>query len=97
MNNDFDNDKLDNPLVVHKITDASYQESDYDSDLNKTHIEEETATLERHRFKKKKRSKWPVAIVFIAVIVAVFSYLIFQRHSFKYCAKRYNGASNRVC
>lgn len=79
MNNDFDNDKLDNPLVVHKITDASYQESDYDSDLNKTHIEEETATLERHRFRKeKKRSKWPVAIVFIAVIVAVFSYLIFS-------------------
>ena len=26
MNNEFDEEKLDNPLVVHKVTDASYQD-----------------------------------------------------------------------
>lgn len=79
MNNEFDEEKLDNPLVVHKVTDASYQDVSAEADLNKTHIEEETATLERHRFKKeKKSSKWPVVIVFLVVLIAVFCYLYFS-------------------
>ncbi len=79
MNNEFDEEKLDNPLVVHKVTDASYQDINAEADLNKTHIEEETATLERHRFKKeKKSSKWPVVIVFVVVLIAVFCYLYFS-------------------
>ncbi len=79
MNNEFDEEKLDNPLVVHKVTDASYQDINAEADLNKTHIEEETATLERHRFKKeKKSSKWPVVIAFVVVLIAVFCYLYFS-------------------
>ncbi len=79
MNNELDEEKLDNPLVVHKVTDASYQDINPEADLNKTHIEEETATLERHRFKKeKKSSKWPVVLVFLVVLIAVFCYLYFS-------------------
>lgn len=71
MPEDFD-EKLDSPLVVHKETDASYEESANDIDVNITHIEEDGATLERHRFKKtKKKSKAPYFICAILIIAAV--------------------------
>lgn len=72
-------EKLDSPLVVHKVTDASYMEMENSVDVSQTHIEEETATLERHRFKKeKKNTKWPVIITFLVVIVAVACYVYFS-------------------
>lgn len=79
MPNDYNDEHLDSPLVVHKVTDASYHETENNVDVNATHIEEETATLERHRFKKeKKSSKWPIILTFLVVVVAVFCYLYFS-------------------
>lgn len=79
MANDYNDEHLDSPLVVHKVTDASYHETENNVDVNATHIEEETATLERHRFKKeKKSSKWPIVITFLVVVAAVFCYLYFS-------------------
>lgn len=79
MSNEYNDEHLDSPLVVHKVTDASYRETENIVDVNITHIEEETATLERHRFKKeKKSSKWPVIITFLVVVIAVFCYLYFS-------------------
>lgn len=79
MANDYNDEHLDSPLVVHKVTDASYHETENNVDVNATHIEEETATLERHRFKKeKKSSKWPILITFLVVVAAVFCYLYFS-------------------
>ena len=79
MPNEYNEEHLDSPLVVHKVTDASYRETENMVDVNITHIEEETATLERHRFKKeKKSSKWPVVITFLVVVIAVFCYLYFS-------------------
>ena len=72
-------EKLDSPLIVHKVTDASYQETANNIDLSSTHVEEETATLERHRFRKeKKNSKLPVLIAFAVVLVALCCFLYFS-------------------
>ncbi len=79
MANEHNNEHLDSPLVVHKVTDASYHEISNEVDVDATHLEEETATLERHRFRKeKKSSKLPVIITFLVVLVAVFCYLYFS-------------------
>lgn len=73
MSDDFE-EKLDNPLVVHKETDASYEENISELDVNVTHIEEDTATLERHRFRKvKKKSKVPYLIFAVIAIITVFA------------------------
>lgn len=83
MNNN--DEKLDSPLVVHKVTDASYMEMENSVDVNQTHIEEETATLERHRFRKeKKNTRWPVIITFLVVIVAVV------------CGVYFSGAADKI-
>lgn len=82
MNNDLNENKmLQSPLVVHKETDASYQETANDIDVDITHIETEAATLERHRFKKEnKKSKAPVIIAVILVVaVALAAYLYFGK------------------
>lgn len=71
-------EKLDSPLVVHKKTDASYDESVSDYTMEETHIEEEQPTLERHRFKKdnKNGSKKPLVVaIIILVLVVVFGAL----------------------
>lgn len=76
----FDNidEKLDSPLVVHKETDASYEENNTELDVNITHIDEDTVTLERHRFKKiKKKSKAPYVFCAVLIIIAVFAGLYF--------------------
>ena len=51
--------KLDSPLVVQKEGDASYQECASDFDMNATHTDEDSdvPTLQRHRFRKEKKSK----------------------------------------
>jgi len=72
MSDDFE-ERLDSPLIVHKETDASYEECASEVNVSKTHIEENKATLERHRFKKKKKnSKAPYFICAVMVLAAVF-------------------------
>ena len=56
MDNEKREERLDSPLVVHKVTDASYHETEKIIDVNATHEEEPAATLERHRFRKEKKS-----------------------------------------
>lgn len=73
--------KLDNPLVVHKKSDASYAEDVVPFEMNETHNEEEAPTLVRHRFRKEKKknnSGSHLAVLFFMVILAaVFSGLYF--------------------
>ena len=72
MSAEFEEEKLDSPLIVHKVTDASYIDTAVKVDVEYTHGEDGNATLERHRFKKvKKKKKWPYFIMFAVVIVAV--------------------------
>lgn len=74
MDEDLKEEKLDNPLIVHKESDASYQETASEVSMSFTHTEDDSdmPTLERHRFKKtKKKKKWPWILVgVIAVVVA---------------------------
>lgn len=71
MAENFEDKKLDSPLIVHKVTDASYQEMASEVSVDFTHSDDEgTATLQRHRYRKvKKPKKWPY--VLIAIVVAV--------------------------
>ncbi len=71
--------KLDSPLVVHKKGDASYEESASAPEMNDTHIEDDSPTLRRHRFKKEKRGYGGlIAVLIIIVIIAgAFSALYF--------------------
>lgn len=69
-------EKLDSPLVVHKKSDASYQETQNEVEMQTTHVDEDAdaPTLERHRFKKtKKKKKWPyvLGVLIIALIVVL--------------------------
>ena len=70
-------EKLANPLVVHKKGDASYDESAPAVEMNDTHIEDDSPTLVRHRFRKERKSHGGlIAVLVIIVIVAgVFSAL----------------------
>lgn len=81
-------EKLDSPLIVHKTSDASYQETATEVTMSSTHIDDEgseSATLERHRFRKvKKNRKWPfVLLVLIVIAVAVL------------CALKYAGVLDK--
>lgn len=71
MAENFEDKKLDSPLIVHKVTDASYQEMASEVSVDFTHSDGEgTATLQRHRYRKvKKPKKWPY--ILIAIVVAV--------------------------
>ncbi|MCH5317273.1 MAG: hypothetical protein J1E05_04795 [Eubacterium sp.] len=72
MSAEFEEEKLDSPLVVHKVTDASYVDTAVKVDVEYTHNEDGVATLERHRFKRvKKKKKWPYFLMLAVVIVAV--------------------------
>ncbi len=86
MEEEIKEERLDSPLVVHKKSDASYQETASEMGMSSTHTDEEdedTPTLERHRFKKNKKKKWPwVLLAVIAVAVAVI------------CALYYSGVIN---
>ena len=80
-NNDFENEniaeneaeiKLDNPLVVHKKSDASYEESSAIIEMNDTHSEDDEQTLRRHRFKKEKKGHGKL-IAFLIILVVLCS------------------------
>ena len=79
MSDEFEEEKLDSPLVVHKVTDASYYEAANSMDVDITHVEEsKSTTLERHRFRRvKKRRKSPYVILVIVIIIAVVCVLYF--------------------
>lgn len=83
MAEEIKEEKLDSPLIVHKKDDASYQETATEFDMSATHTDDEgddVPTLERHRFRKEKKSKkgiW-VLIALIAVAVAVVCGLFYS-------------------
>lgn len=74
MEDEIREERLDSPLIVHKKSDASYQETAGEVTMSSTHIDDEgseSATLERHRFKKeKKKRKWPFVLLVLIVIAA---------------------------
>lgn len=82
MSDEIKEEKLDSPLVVHKKSDASYQETASEVSMSATHTDEEAddiPTLERHRFKKiKKRNRFPLFLLFAAVIVGVICALVYS-------------------
>lgn len=89
MDDEIKEEKLDSPLVVHKKDDASYQETAREFDMSATHTDDESGdvpTLERHRFRKEKKSHKGVWFLFalIAVAVAVVCALFYSgKLSFK--------------
>ena len=80
-NNINENEILQSPLVVHKETDASYQNTANDVDVEVTHIEDDSTTLERHRFRReRKKSKGPAVLAVVLVIaVGLAAYLYFAK------------------
>lgn len=62
-------EELKSPLIVHKKTDASYQETASEVVMEETHVEEDGPTLTRHRFKKEKSNKHTGIKIFIALII----------------------------
>jgi hypothetical protein len=72
--------KLESPLIVHRKSDASYEENASSLEMNETHTDEERPTLTRHRFRKDPKQKHKGLKIFIAVIVilaAVFAALYY--------------------
>lgn len=68
------NELLDPPLVVHKKSDASYQQTAVEVDMNETRVEDDGPTLTRHRFKKIESQKGNKSFVlFLAVFVVAVS------------------------
>ena len=64
-------EKLCSPLVVHKKGDASYDENELTVEMNDTHIEDDSPTLIRHRFRKDKKGHGGlIAVLVIIVIIA---------------------------
>ena len=79
MSAEFEEEKLDSPLIVHKATDASYIDTAVGADVDYTHGEDDNATLERHRFKKvKKKKKWPYFGILAVVIIAAVCVFYFK-------------------
>lgn len=72
--------KLESPLIVHKKSDASYEDTASSQEMSETHTEEERPNLTRHRFKKdkKKKNHWVLPIVIIVAAAAVFTGLYFS-------------------
>ena len=68
--------QLESPLIVHKKTDSSYEESATNFEMNETHIDEEKTTLTRHRFKKDPKKKGRglrvLAVIFV-ILAAIFA------------------------
>ncbi len=62
-------EKLDNPLVVHKKGDASYEESAVAVEMNETHTDDDSPTLTRHRFRKKRKSHGPLIAVLVIIVI----------------------------
>lgn len=72
--------QLESPLIVHKKTDSSYEESATNFEMNETHIDEEKPTLTRHRFKKDPKKKGRglrvLAVIFV-ILAAIFAGLLY--------------------
>lgn len=72
MSEEIKQETLDSPLVVHKKSDASYQEMATDVVMNETIVEEDDApTLRRHRFKQKESNKGNKTLVFFVAIIVI--------------------------
>jgi hypothetical protein len=72
--------KLESPLIVHKKSDASYEENASYLEMNETHTDEQRPTLTRHRFKKdpkKKHKGFKIFIVVIVILAGVFAGLYY--------------------
>ena len=72
--------QLESPLIVHKKTDASYDENATAFEMSETHVDEDKPTLTRHRFKKdpKKMNKgFKVLVVIFVILAGVFAGLYF--------------------
>ena len=69
--------ELESPLIVHKKGDASYKEVANAVQMSETHEEEEEPTLQRHRFRKERKShKKSVVFLFVLVVLcAIFAAL----------------------
>lgn len=67
--------QLESPLIVHKKSDASYDEKVSVPEMYETHSDEKKPTLMRHRFKKEKKSKSSlvVPLVIIVILASVFA------------------------
>lgn len=72
--------KLESPLVVHKKSDASYEDTASSLEMNETHTGEERPTLKRHRFKKesKKKHPWVAPLIIVVIIASVFAGLYYS-------------------
>ena len=72
---------LCSPLIVHKEGDASYQPDAVEDGMTATHTEDEleAPTIERHRFRKKKKNHKGayVLILLLVAVVAVCAALYF--------------------
>lgn len=70
MSAEFEEEKLDSPLIVHKVTDASYQKTANEVEVDLTHIDDNRSTLVRHRFRReRKKKKWPYVLIAVFLIV----------------------------
>lgn len=83
MSEEYKEEILDSPLVVHKESDASYQETASEVSMSSTHLDEDGddyPTLERHRFRKKKKSKKPlvISVIVIAIIAGIICALYYS-------------------
>lgn len=83
MDEEIREEKLDSPLVVHKKSDASYQETAAEVTMSATHTDDDSSdapTLERHRFRKdKKKKKWPYGfLVLVAIAMVVLCALFYS-------------------
>lgn len=72
--------KLESPLIVHKKSDASYEDTASALEMSETHTDESRPTLKRHRFKKapKKKGRWIAPLFILVVIAAVFAGLYYS-------------------
>lgn len=73
-------EQLESPLIVHKITDASYQETASDVVMAETHAEDDGPTLVRHRFRKEQKKgsgAWKIVLVLLVICASVFAGLYY--------------------
>ncbi len=72
--------KLESPLIVHKKSDASYEDTASAHEMSETHTDEARPTLKRHRFKKdkKKKNHWIAPILIIVIAAAAVTGLYYS-------------------
>lgn len=73
-------EQLESPLIVHKLTDASYEETASGVEMEETHADDDGPTLERHRFRKEQKNSskgWKILLFVVLVAVAVVAGLYY--------------------